>query len=465
MLKEHRLGLVVGGVFVGLVGVLVVLKWGQPPAETQSPPPASPTVAMNGKGHKPDPKAADSTESKGSEVDPPASVRLEKDPPLDLAPGPSLDPTPSGPPGPPAYDPEPNPVKSGGPPGPALGAPPGPVAEDPEPKVVKITAPPGPPPPGVPLAPLTGSDDPPDEDPAKASHERKTTPVKIGGDVDPPPTESIKVSGPGPLDPPPSPPPIKVGAPPGSTGDDDPKDAGPKPIKLEAPPPDAPPTVKVVSPAPSDAPSKWMDPATPEPPVRVIGSPTISTPPPLAAGTQPLRPITPGASVDSWDERVETARPGDDFRSLSKQYYNSEDFADALLQYNRNHPRAGDALRTDGVLRAGDRVYIPSSEVLKQRHPASMGRPKPFGAGAVDGAVERAAFKSVAAPPAPTSAAPMRKYRVQADGGEFMASIAKRSLGDSGRWVEIAQLNPGVSAERPIPAGTELQLPAEARLP
>jgi hypothetical protein len=37
-------------------------------------------------------------------------------------------------------------------------------------------------------------------------------------------------------------------------------------------------------------------------------------------------------------------------------------------------------------------------------------------------------------------------------------------LGNEQRWIEIYDLNPDVNASR-VPAGTELRLPADARLP
>jgi nucleoid-associated protein YgaU len=56
-----------------------------------------------------------------------------------------------------------------------------------------------------------------------------------------------------------------------------------------------------------------------------------------------------------------------------------------------------------------------------------------------------------------------RSYKVQAR-GERLYDIAGRTLGDSNRWSEIYRLNPQVAPEMPVPGGTWLHLPADARV-
>ena len=45
-----------------------------------------------------------------------------------------------------------------------------------------------------------------------------------------------------------------------------------------------------------------------------------------------------------------------------------------------------------------------------------------------------------------------------------MFSIAAQKLGDGKRWTEIKELNPSVDSTAPVPAGTTLKLPADARI-
>jgi hypothetical protein len=65
----------------------------------------------------------------------------------------------------------------------------------------------------------------------------------------------------------------------------------------------------------------------------------------------------------------------------------------------------------------------------------------------------------------PATAAPggFKIYRVPTD-GLSLPTIARQLLGNERRWVEIYDLNPEVNASR-VPAGTELRLPPDARLP
>ena len=87
---------------------------------------------------------------------------------------------------------------------------------------------------------------------------------------------------------------------------------------------------------------------------------------------------------------------------------------------------------------------------------------------------ERAAVAVPVVPPARSSgvipanaqAAPggTKLYRVQAPEGEAMYLIAQRALGDSNRWSEILRLNPSIMPERPVPQGTTVVLPGDARV-
>jgi hypothetical protein len=46
----------------------------------------------------------------------------------------------------------------------------------------------------------------------------------------------------------------------------------------------------------------------------------------------------------------------------------------------------------------------------------------------------------------------------------MLFEIARQTLGDGHRWSEIYRLNPEIRPELAIPGGTQLRLPADARV-
>jgi hypothetical protein len=48
-------------------------------------------------------------------------------------------------------------------------------------------------------------------------------------------------------------------------------------------------------------------------------------------------------------------------------------------------------------------------------------------------------------------------------GGKYYYQIAQETLGNPQRWGDIWRLNTNYPPEAPIPAGAQLQLPADAR--
>jgi hypothetical protein len=192
-----------------------------------------------------------------------------------------------------------------------------------------------------------------------------------------------------------------------------------------------------------------------------VGEPPRATAPAIAvpASRIPAKPAAAGPRVESYDEETYRPRPDDTFASISKRFYQSDKYAQALLLFNREHPRAGDGIRRDPPTLSGQAVYIPPIGVLERRHadvipniepaptaPSPVGRDVPRGDGA----------------PSAAGRAATRAYQVAA-GGETMLQIARTQLGNSDRWREIDKLNPGWKAEFPIPAGTTLILPADPR--
>ena len=231
------------------------------------------------------------------------------------------------------------------------------------------------------------------------------------------------------------------------------------PTKINAPP------------APEPAPLRINPPPAPEPPAPKQDKVTVVIP----ASPQPARveppPYTPSPAprplaiaprngapvVDSWDERTYVAKPGDTFATISLSEYKTEDYAKALQLYNQNHPRTGDAMRRDGTMAPGDRIYLPPSPVLEKRHADVIvrSRPKPVTVGPTGGdgfGPVQADFRVPAAAPVyPT-------YKVQG-GGETLFRIAAQHLHDGNRWSEIAALNPGAPTDGNVPGGTILKMP------
>src|SRR5262249_50372228 len=158
--------------------------------------------------------------------------------------------------------------------------------------------------------------------------------------------------------------------------------------------------------------------------------------------------------------------------------------ADALLLNNRDAPRPQPGTRsTPPQLEAGMPVFVPPVDVLENRYGHVIpghagGSPKtvPSAPAPPGGRVER-----VVAPPLPTavqqSGSPTigaatawssdpkkgKTYQVR-NPGEPLFEIARRTLGNGSRWTEIYRLNPNLRPEVPIPGGTVLRMPDDARV-
>jgi hypothetical protein len=164
--------------------------------------------------------------------------------------------------------------------------------------------------------------------------------------------------------------------------------------------------------------------------------------------------------VESFDEETCRPRQDDTFASISKRYYQSDKYAQALLLFNREHPRAAEGVRRDPPDLAGQAIYIPPIHILEKRHGNAIegytpppSNPTPVG---------RETLRSVATPSSRPETANSTTYQVSPN-GETMMEIARTKLGNGDRWREIQQINPGWRPDYPIPGGTTLRLPAEAR--
>ncbi|MCI0380814.1 MAG: hypothetical protein L0215_24790, partial [Gemmataceae bacterium] len=208
----------------------------------------------------------------------------------------------------------------------------------------------------------------------------------------------------------------------------------------------------------------------------------------LPSGLPPLG-VKPGHKLpDVKDYRIDTyfCQPGDtSFEALSQRFFRSGKYAKALHQFNREHPLAKDNVRTENPrLIAGQALFIPPAEFLESRYQQFIGRDLP---GVPSGnnlpPVGKQPDGNVGlkppVPPINTEPVPpvlmpkpavvpttdvTKRYRVGGN-GQMIIEIAQQTLGDARRWSEIYRLNPNLRPELPIPAGTEIRLPANANVP
>ena len=259
-----------------------------------------------------------------------------------------------------------------------------------------------------------------------------------------------------------------------------------------------------------------------------------SSPSPTAANpyrnptTGPIQPAGfPAAKVDSYDEETYLCKQGDRFEDISMKFYQTEKYAQALLLFNRNHPRAIAAVRQDPpTLAVGQAVYIPPLRVLEKQYATAIPDHAPLGSAASpistnsdvrnpanggsgsgtapggaagsqtsglsdnrNSAVNSATGPDASAPagggyampqdvrnPAPLSPLPAtlpatktpmqsqeRTYQVPKNGETFW-EISRKTLGNPNRWSEIRRLNPKIEPQYPVPGDTILKMPPDARL-
>jgi nucleoid-associated protein YgaU len=186
----------------------------------------------------------------------------------------------------------------------------------------------------------------------------------------------------------------------------------------------------------------------------------VASPPVVVQGPSPgSRPTAPAPQVESFDEETYRCKPGDTFESICEAKYLSPKFAQALLLFNRNHPLAAPGvLQNPPVLQVGQAIYIPPAGILQRRYPTAVRDLSPLPAAGTPAPAPAADPGAAAAASSGT-----RGYRVRGD-KEWLRDIARRTLGDSERWLDLYRLNPFVKPEYPVPPNTVLRLPAEARV-
>ena len=180
--------------------------------------------------------------------------------------------------------------------------------------------------------------------------------------------------------------------------------------------------------------------------------------PPTYDSVAPAPAINGAALVESYDEETYTCRPNDSFRAISRTYFQDERYAQALFLFNRDHPLATDTIRRGpATLAAGTSIYIPPLRILQKYYGQAIGQAAPVQS-QTSGVLQPAAL-----PLTPAPQPRERSYQVRAQ-GEMLRDIARRTLNDPERWTEIYQLNRRYDPSVPVPAGSELRLPADARV-
>jgi hypothetical protein len=233
----------------------------------------------------------------------------------------------------------------------------------------------------------------------------------------------------------------------------------------------------------------------------------------MAQGPQPPSPpyraptssVSVSSQVEAYDELTYRCKADDDFNKISQQFFQSPKYAKALQLFNRNHPRASDALLHDPPNLSGQQVYIPPLRILEKYYGSAIADYKPLPAvapppltpgaapapapgtatptGSTSGMTPiGAAAPAATAPVNPTPGAPTaltggiqaagawtnpntpKYYRVK-NNGEMYRDIAAKTLNNRERWGEIYQMNNRqFPPEYPVPAGTMLRLPPDARV-
>jgi LysM domain len=225
------------------------------------------------------------------------------------------------------------------------------------PAVMVAQGKPTPPPGGIDLPPVAG---PPSASPAGPPSAPSSPPPPISSVPPAPPAPPI--GSPPPVAPPPTntapigPPPAPISGPPIVT----PPHSGPDAI---VPPPSSPNNIAPPPPAPiardpvPSPPPFNSGPPTPPPPASITGVPP---PPAPIANVPPLAPPTPPAVVVG-DEQRYVVKPTDSYGSISRNAYGDDRYAAALQEYNRSRLGAS----APATLQPGTEIVIPTAASLQ----------------------------------------------------------------------------------------------------
>lgn len=192
-----------------------------------------------------------------------------------------------------------------------------------------------------------------------------------------------------------------------------------------------------------DPPMAKKDPPALNPPLVIDPPVTKKDPPAISIELEtPPKVVLPKkvdapANSNEYDEDLHPFKKDENYRSISKVYYNSDAYALALQRYNREHPGQAEYVR------------VPPIWVLEKKY-------------ANDIASTSARSTSNAPPPSVDLTRNEQIYTV-GDNGEMLAEIAKKTMGSEDAWKRIWDLNSQLNPAKMIPGGTRLRLPSGAR--
>jgi len=164
---------------------------------------------------------------------------------------------------------------------------------------------------------------------------------------------------------------------------------------------------------------------------------------PIASESPAARPFLPAESGPTDPlQRMHSIQSGDSYWTISRQYYGTARYFQALSAFNRT--RIPDPQR----MRPGMRVAVPSRELLETRYAALL--PKPAAAA---GATRTVGIQIDA------NGHPV--YAVGAD--DTLTGIARTHLGRTSRWIQIYRLNRDqLPSPHKLKPGTVLRMPSDA---
>ena len=181
------------------------------------------------------------------------------------------------------------------------------------------------------------------------------------------------------------------------------------------------------------------DPPAIDPPLVIDPPVTKKDPPAIDIELKAPSAIVPkkaeaSATSNDYDEDLHPFKKEDTYRSISKQYYNSDAYSIALQRYNKDHPGQAEYVR------------VPPIWLLEKKY-------------ANDISTTSARSTSNAPPPAVDLTQRSEQLYVVGDNGEMLADIARQKLGSEESWKRIWDLNPQLNPAKMIPGGTRLRLP------
>jgi nucleoid-associated protein YgaU len=152
--------------------------------------------------------------------------------------------------------------------------------------------------------------------------------------------------------------------------------------------------------------------------------------------------VSGGAGLTASPERVHTIQTGDSYWTISRQYYGTARYFQALSAFNRVR------IPDPRLMRPGMKVAVPTRELLESRFATLL----PKSAAAV-GATRTVGFQIDA------NGHPV--YSVGAD--DTLTGIARSHLGRTSRWIQIYRMNRDqLPSPHKLKPGTVLRMPADA---